>query len=118
MSAPIRKMTLKQVFSPGNGNYDFRFTDNSITYLGKTVETIFNELYIYNGLSATLYYSIERDENDLITVGSAATQGVNEVIKSTSMREDIVQIDRLRIVSSGTGYIYIVLHNNPRPKIT
>ena len=118
MSAPIWKMTLKLVFSPGNGDYDLRFANNSITYLGKTVETIFNEIYIRNNLSGALYYSIESDPDNLITVGSAATQGVNEIVRDSTISENIVQIDRLRLTSNGSGDIYIVLHNNPRPKIT
>jgi hypothetical protein len=110
----LRKYARKIVFAAA-GTVDYKFTDKSQTYLGETVEEIFNEIYINNQSNFDLYYSIEADTTDSITVNDAATEGVTKVERKAAINQQVVEITRVRIRLEGSGVAYLILHNNPRP---
>jgi hypothetical protein len=114
MAPPVvRRITLKITLA-ASGSIDYKFADNSFSYLGSIVKTVFNEMLLRNNTNNEIYYSIEEDQNDTITVDGTATQGVMRVERKSSISEMNSQINRLRITSVTAGDVYVILYHNPR----
>jgi hypothetical protein len=109
----MNKMTLKIAVTAFQTT-DIDFTDSEFRYLGNVITVDFNEMLIHNTTGGDLYYSVETDSGDIITVNSSATQGVNFLPAGKEVLETNILITRLRITPFTSGNVYAEIYKNER----
>jgi hypothetical protein len=109
----MNKMTLK-IDVTAFQTTDIDFTDSEFRYLGNVITVDFNEMLLHNITGGDLYYSVETDAGDVITVNSSATQGVKFLPVGEKVLETNILITRLRITPFASGSVYAEIYKNDR----